>query len=259
MMYLLKKILLQFFMPLPFSLALCVAGLALLWFTRRQKAGKLLTTVGVVLLTLSSYGFVSDLLIGRLERQNSPLILSTQADLKTQPPIKWIVVLGGGNLSDTRRPGKSYLTAASLFRVVEGIRIYRESPGARLIVSGGPTNNAIPEAETMAQVAESLGVPKQDVVLDPVSKDTEAQAHRIQEMVNGEQFILVSSAYHLPRALSLFRSLGLNPLAAPVDYRTGNQGPGPDAFFPGALNVRKSELAIHEDLGLIWYRLRGRN
>ena len=258
-MYLLKKIVTEFFMPLPFSLGLCFIGLGFLWFTARQKTGRLLVTAGVVLLALFSYGFVGDLLMNPLEKPYAPLVLNTQPDGGTRPSTqaKWIVVLGSGNLADARAPGRTFLTASSMFRVVEGVRLYRQLPGAKLILAGGPTNNPVSEAETMSQTAVDLGVPKQDIVLEPVAKDTEGQAQTIQALVKDDQFILVSSGFHLPRALFLFRKRGLAPIPAAVDYRAANGGPFSDDFFPQAPNIRKLELAIHEYLGMMWYRVRG--
>jgi uncharacterized SAM-binding protein YcdF (DUF218 family) len=261
-MYLLKKILTQMFMPLPLALAFGVIGLLFLWFTRRQKTGKILTSAGVILLALFSFGFLPDLLIGRLEKQNAPLVIparSPVAPAADQVSPKWIVVLGSGNLGDPRLPGKTYLTSSSLARVVEGIRLYHAFAGTKLMFCGGPTNNSVPEAETMAQTAQDLGVPRDDILLEPFSMDTEDQAARVKELVKADQFILMSSAFHLPRALALFRKLGLNPIPAPVDYRAGSEGPTTDALFPQATNVRKLELGIHEHLGLLWYWVRGKD
>ena len=72
-MFLFKKLVAPFLMPVPVCLALLVAGLALLWFTRRQRAGKSLATAGALLLVLFGYGFASNRLLVSLERQYPPV------------------------------------------------------------------------------------------------------------------------------------------------------------------------------------------
>jgi len=259
-MFLLKKLLTQLVMPLPLSLAFVLLGLLLLWFTRKQRTGRILTTIGVLLLVLSSYGFLPDLLMGRLEKQNPPLVITPESRLTSNKPnAKWIVVLGSGNLSDPYVPGKTNLTASSLFRVVEGIRLYRTLPGSRLLLCGGPTSNFVPEAETMGQTARDLGVPPEDIVLEPSSMDTSEQAVRVKELVREDRFIVISSAFHLPRALALLRKVDLNPIPAAVDYHAGDGSLLPGMLFPQANNIRKMELGLHEHVGLLWYRMRGQS
>ena len=71
--------------------------------------------------------------------------------------------------------------------------------------------------------------------------------------MGNEQFILVTSATHMPRAMSLFKSLGLNPIAAPTSYYKGN-------FSSSFINLRASsfylsKIAIHEYIGILWSKL----
>jgi uncharacterized SAM-binding protein YcdF (DUF218 family) len=251
-MYLIKKLITQAFMPLPVALGLCVAGLVLLWFTRKQKTGKGFITAGVILLILTSYSTLPDRLLSALEQENAPFVSQSQP----LNEIKWIVILGSGNMSQPGTARDTALTSSSLFRVVEGVRLHRSLPQAKLLFCGGPTNNETPEAETMAQAALALGVPEQDIAREATSLDTADQVERVKEIVKSDKFILVSSAFHLPRAMFLFKRSGLEPTPDAVDYRAGDHGPPPDAVFPQSTNIRKFEIAIHEYLGMLWYRLR---
>src|ERR1041384_3333784 len=124
-MFLFKKIVAPLLFPFPLCLLVMAGGLILLWFTRKQKAGKILLTIGFALLSLLSYGRVSVSLLQPLERSYAPL--------QSVPPgseIKWVVVLGGGASSDLGVPLAARLSEASLARVIEGIRLHRQIPGS---------------------------------------------------------------------------------------------------------------------------------
>ena len=260
-MFLFKKIMGPLLFPLSLCLEIILLGLVFLWFTRRQRTGKLLVTLGTLLILLLSYRPVPDMLLKPLERQYSPVTsFETVESLapQTSGPFKWIVVLSGGQTSDPYLPLASRLSGASLIRLVEGIQLSKELPGARLILSGGIVFDRVPEAEVMAQVARSLGVKQQDLILESASRDTEEQARRIKELVGKDPFVLVTSASHMPRTVALFKKSGLEPLPCPVGHQVKeSQGCSPGIFFPGVGNLGKAEMAFYEYLGLTWAKLRG--
>ena len=98
-----------------------------------------------------------------------------------------------------------------------------------------------------------LGVPAQDIVLDRKSKNTEEEAVFIFPTVGKAPFVLVTSASHMPRAMGLFRKLGMNPIAAPTDYLAkGHRSWEPDTVFPGYYGLYESERAVYEYLGITW-------
>lgn len=259
-MFIFKKIVAPFFFPLPLCLALLLVGLALLWFSRRQRAGKILVSAGTGLLLLFSYSPIPNLALRNLEGSYPPLLVGagSQADSREHQAVKWIVVLGGGHTSDPTLPVTSQIGDESLCRVVEGVRLYKAGLGRKLIFSGGAVFDPVPESQVMARVALILGVNPQDIVQESTSRDTEEEARLLKPMVGPEPFILVTSASHLPRAMAMFRKLGLAPVAAPAGniIRQAHQlhiG----AFFPGSEALRRAEIALHEYLGLAWARLRG--
>jgi len=89
-------------------------------------------------------------------------------------------------------------------------------------------------------------------------KDSKDQAREVENIVNDERFILVTSAAHMPRVMVLFKKQGLAPIPAPTDYRIKTrQSINPGMFFPSASNLLNAENAIHEYLGMIWAKLRG--
>lgn len=248
-----------------FPLSLCVellfAGLILVWFTRKQKAGKLLVTAGAVLLTALSYGPIPRLLLNPLEGRY-PAVGAQALAMPTPPSnethARWIVVLGGGHTADERLPVTSQISPESLARLVEGVRLYKQWPKTKVVVSGGRDFDSGPEAEPIASVAQILGVSPSDLVIENESLDTEDQARRVEPIVGGSEFFLVTSASHMPRALALFHRRGMRPIPAPADYDLkGSGGFAPSQLYPQAGNIRRAEKAMYEYLGLVWARLRG--
>jgi uncharacterized SAM-binding protein YcdF (DUF218 family) len=259
-MFLFKKIVAPFLMPVPFCVLLLLVGLFLLWFTRRQRAGKLFVTAGTLLLTLLGYGFASDGLLWRLERSHAPVAAAEAAAAATGRPMRWVVVLGGSSSADAGLPPAERLSEASLARLVEGVRLQRQLPGGRLLLSGGSVFGSDPDAETMRALALELGVEPAAIVLDSVSPDTESQAQAIHTQLGVEEFFLVTSASHMPRALALFRKAGTNPLPAPTHFLAqGSRGLSPADFFPSSGGLRKSETFVYEYLGLAWAKMRGKS
>jgi len=260
-MFILKKIISAFLYPLPISLLLSFLGLYLLWFTTKQKAGKVLVSVGLVILTLFSYRVVADRLLRPLERQYDTFeITSSSAVPKTgdESAIKFVVVLGGGHTSDPELPLLSQINTSPLVRLMEGIRIYKKYPGVKLLLSGGGTLDPLSEAEVMARIAREMGIPDRDIILESKSKNTRDEALFIKPIVGNELFVLVTTASHIPRSMALFKKLGMNPIPSPIGHSVKDgQGLSHYSFFPSPGNIQKTELAIHEYLGITWAKLRG--
>lgn len=254
-MFFFKKLVAPFLMPVPFCLALVFAGLALLWLTRRQRAGKWLATVGASALLVLGYGAVSGSLLATLERQHAPV-----ADVSAAAGrVRWVVVLGGGSSADEGLPAVMRLSEGSLARLVEGVRLQRQLPESRLLLSGGSVFGSAPDAETMRALAVGLGVDPSTLELDAVSPDTETQAEVVRARLGTEEFYLVTSASHMPRSLALFRKAGTNPLPAPTHFLTQtDRGLAPADFFPSAAGLRRAEAATYEYLGLAWAKVRGK-
>jgi uncharacterized SAM-binding protein YcdF (DUF218 family) len=251
-MFLLKKLITALILPLNFCFVLVIIG-SLILFTRRRNFGKSLIIAGLCLLFLLSFPPVSGLLTNKLESRYPAL---SNADL-SKSNIRWIVVLGGGHNSSN--PVGSQLSASSLARVVEGVRIYRMKTGRKLLLSGGPVYDRIPNADVMRDEARILGIPDADITLEAKSRDTEEEARFLSPVLNQEEFFLVTSAVHMPRSMALFRQQKMKPIAAPTDYSFQSQNvPLIFRFLPNAGALQQSERALREYLGLLWYRIRGK-
>lgn len=249
-MFLMHKILSRLLFPVPLSLEFLLIGLFLLWFTRRQRAGKALVTCGALLFLGFSNVFLSNALLRPLEHHYPPLVVHSVGGV---PAVGFIAVLGGGGDDDPDVPITSHVSPDLMVRLIEGVRLEREIPGSKLILSGGHDS-----AEGMASVAEALGVTAADIRQLAEPRDTEEESQQIAPIVGSGRFILVTSASHMPRAMGLFKMKGLQPIAAPTDYLTPRRRLELDDFFPDGYKLFKSQTAVYEYLGQAWESLRGK-
>lgn len=261
-MFIFKKIFSKFLFPLPLIFCLFLIGLYLLWFTKKQKLGKIFVSLGAFVLLLLSYSFVPDALLVSLENDyNAYPTVSTENIVTPQnikQPVKYVVVLGAGHTSDPKLPLTSQLSKESLFRLIEGIRIHRVNPTSKLIFTGGGSYNSIATATVMTDLAIELGVNRSEIITETSPKDTKDEARIVKTIVEDSAFILVTSASHMPRSIAIFNKLGMYPTAAPTEHNVKqSQAVGPGLFFPGASNLHKAEKAVYEYLGFIWAKLRG--
>jgi uncharacterized SAM-binding protein YcdF (DUF218 family) len=248
LIFLLKKIITPALMPLALGLSAAWVGVFCWWFRSRLKAGKIIATCGIILITVLSFSATARWIIKPLE-MCYPALTDTGALVN----VKWVVVLGGGQVCEAGLPATVQLGGSSLARLVEGIRIHRELTGSRLLLSGGAVFAPVPESETMAAAARSLGVDADRIFLETASRDTAEQAMMVRSIVKEDETVLVTSAHHMPRAIRLFQQVGLKPIPAPTEYMSKeNPGLSPLDFFPRAAELGKVEAALHEYLGLLW-------
>jgi len=249
----LKKIVGPLLFPVSLCLELLIIGVIILWFSRKQRLGKLLVSFGTILLLILGFNVTSNAILEPLEKKYAPILKPVAIS-----DVKWIVVLGGGHISDPRVPITSQIGGSTLVRLVEGIRLQKLIPGSKLVLSGGRVFDPVPNAKLMADLALLLGVNKENIIIEDASKDTKDQAILIKGILGNDKFVLVTSASHMPRSMALFRKQGMNPIPAPTEHLVKKrQKVSPGMFFPSANNLRKTERAFYEYLGLVWAKLRG--
>jgi uncharacterized SAM-binding protein YcdF (DUF218 family) len=248
MPFLLKKILASLLLPLPISLILLLTGLVTLSHQKIRRFSISCLTSGIALLVIFSIHPVANQLILSLESRYQP-----QQILPTN--IKYIVVLGGGNGGNKRYPPNTQLSSASLSRLVEGIRLYRQNPKTLLVLSGGRVFGAISDANIMNNTAIALGMNKKHMIIEAGSRDTEEEAQHLKPRLKQQAFILVTSAYHMPRAMKTFKKYGMKPVAAPTQFLVSMNRTNPKFYLPTVENLIHSDIAIHEYLGILWLKL----
>lgn len=251
MLFTLKKVLGGMMLPLPLLLLLIALGIALLWFSRFQRTGKLCVSLGWLLLLLLSLQPVADSLLKPIEDK-----YPTWRDEKR---VQYVVVLGGGYTWNPNWAPSSNLINNSLPRLTEGIRLWYENPGSKLIFTGAAAKtNPVSTAEAGARVAESLGIPRSEIIVLDKPKDTEEEAAAVKEAIGDAPFLLVTSASHLPRAMIFFRRAGLTPLPAPANQLAIESPLNPwERAIPSPVWLMHSDRVGYETLGRIWQRLKG--
>ena len=124
-----------------------------------------------------------------------------------------------------------------------------------LVLSGGRVFGSPAEAGVMQNIAVILGVNVNDIKLEAGSRDTHEEALYLQKQLGKQPFLLVTSAYHMPRAMALFTKIGLQPIAAPTQYMSDVDSTRVDAYLPSSNYLVMSDVAIHEYLGIWWGKL----
>lgn len=192
-------------------------------------------------------------LVHRWERQH-PALLNPPA---LQAPTT-IIVLGGGHTPDAQLPVNDQLSRRALGRVVEGVRLYRQIPGSRLVGTGYTDEGGMPQGELLMQTAVALGVPTTDTLQIVQPHDTEAEARACaQKFSPGTSIILVTDAIHMPRALYWFRRAGLDPHPAPTNHYVRNSPQHVTYhFFPELGKLEMTRALFHEWAGLLYARLK---
>lgn len=199
------------------------------------------------LVYLSATAPVADALLGPLEHRFSGI-----DDVRNLPPVRYIVVLGSGYAPRDGIPITAALREDSLARIAEGVRLMRKVHGASLVVSGGASGHETATAIGYAQFAVDFGVDSDSIVKLDKSLDTADEAGSIVAVVGKSPFILVTSAYHMPRAVRLMQLAGMQPIPAPTAQRTTGQVDfGARGWLPSSESLRKTERALHEYLGLM--------
>ncbi|MBA3537742.1 MAG: YdcF family protein [Tatlockia sp.] len=237
--------------PFFLILLLFVFFLILLWLS----ATSLFIRIGFlsvfILFILFSSGWLVEGLTRTLEDGNKPLT-------KVSPSIRWVVVLSGGQAQLTNLPTNDILYGISIKRLIEGLRIYRQLPGSKMLLSGGGYGSDLSEAAHLAELATWFAIPARDIVLETRSMNTVEQVKAIKQFVHDEPFYLVTSAIHMPRSICLCHANGLNPIAAPTDFTLyWSDKLWPIRYLPNAHNFFYLSIAMHELLGKTWAKIRG--
>jgi uncharacterized SAM-binding protein YcdF (DUF218 family) len=216
--------------------------------------GRLLVASGFILLYLVSIGPVSDALIRPLERAYHPLGAAPK-DRKADA----VVVLGGGVRDLTWVGLDPEPSEMSLERVVAAIRLARSAHLPLVLVggSGDPSKPDISEAEAMARAASGLGVPRRDLIVIGKAQNTLESAAAAWERLKGERIILVTSAFHMRRAVGMFRKKGFQVIPAPCGYRSEQRTLTIRSFIPRVDCLHSSHAALAEYLSLAWYGTSG--
>lgn len=220
----------------------------LLWLLRKHRDALRVFLFGMVVLLLTSTGFIPDRLVGSLEWRY-PLFNS---DNTAPGSVQQVIVLGGGFSDNSELPLTQRLPPNATGRLLEGVRIHREHPGSVLVVTGGKGKTAVTQASVMAQIARELGA-GEVVELSEQITNTRSEGLAFAERFGaGTQPVVVTDALHMPRAMIHFEAAGLHPQAAPTNfYNKGGTVKYGWLWLPSIGNIGKLDSAIKEYVGLL--------
>jgi uncharacterized SAM-binding protein YcdF (DUF218 family) len=256
--YFLAKVLWFVLQPSSLMVGAVLAGAALVGTKRRRLARSLLWGGGLALV-IGGLAPLGDVLIQPLEYRFE------RPDLdRVGPSIAGIIVLGGGE--DGQPVGAPQLAALNeaAERYTEAVALARRLPQARLIFSGGSGRLLTaepPEAEAAGRLFEALGVDKSRIALETESRDTFENARLTARLVNpkpDQRWLLVTSAWHMPRAMGCFRKAGFAVEAWPVDYRAPRRLDPTRTYTSIPEGLRRLDFIVREYVGLAAYYVTGR-
>lgn len=260
MFFWLKKLIGYWIMPVPLCLALLVAGLLCLRSPKRNRLGRRLLLAGVVLFFLFSNKYVSTALVRPLETKYPPIeeLTGTSAPA-TLAACKYVVVLGAGNGNTPNVSALNELSTSARARITEAARLLRVMPDARLLVSGPVTGTRGTHATMLEQAAVSLGIDRRRIDRIELARDTEDEANAVKARVGDAPVALITSAWHMPRSVALFRSAKVNAVPCPTDYTSHWDGRfhWRDVLWD-VESVERSSFAVREWVGRLWITLRGK-
>jgi uncharacterized SAM-binding protein YcdF (DUF218 family) len=257
MFFALSKILGFFAVPSNLVLSIGLLGLVLVP-TRFGRAGRRLVYGSVILLAILGLAPVGNALIIPLEDRFPP------ADESRGAPAG-IIVLGGAlspNVS-AARPRVALNEAAERLTIV--VELARRYPDARIIFSGGEASlfyHDGVEAEFALRFLEQMGVTPGRVTLEDRSRNTVENAifsKAIAQPKPGERWLLVTSAYHMPRSIGVFRRAGFEVEPYPVDWRTAGAIDATRPFPTVGDGLRRTDTAVREWVGLAIYWITGKS
>jgi uncharacterized SAM-binding protein YcdF (DUF218 family) len=243
-------------------IALLIGAGAILIWTGWARWGRRFVTIGAILLLVAGLSPLGNALILPLEDR------FPRADLDAPPPPTGFIILGGAEdrLVGSARRAPALNEAAE--RMVEGAILARRFPEAKIAFSGGDPGifyHANTEAEGAETLLTALGVPRDRLILEAKSRDTyenaaflKGELTREGELGPGTRWLLITSAYHMPRAMGAFRKAGFNVEPWPVDYRTRGTADLTRPFDKVSEGLRRVDVAAREWVGLLAYWLGGR-
>jgi uncharacterized SAM-binding protein YcdF (DUF218 family) len=232
---------------------------ALLCYTSHKRFGRALALTAILILFAAATLPLGMVLIEPLENR-------FPGPPPNLPAPDGIIVLGGAIDDFTSAARGQVVFDEGGERLTEAVILAKRYPEARIVYTGGtasfvpgaPSTEALQARKLMAQ----MGVAPDRITIEDKSRNTEENARFTKAIVDpqpSQRWIIVTSAFHMTRAMGVFEKAGFRPIAYPVSFYT--IGRWPDdlrlSFWPGR-NLRIFELALHEWIGLAAYRASGR-
>jgi len=207
----------------------------------------------LVLFYLFATPIVSDSIFKYVERGQ------VRKDISKMPKADAIVVLGGMfNYVKTENGGMNEWGDPDRF--FGGIELYNAGKGSQLIFTGAKMpwadKDQETEGESLKNFAIDMGVPDSVIKISGLVTTTEDESKEVKKLLpTSKNIILVTSAFHMPRSKALFERQGFEVISFPVDSKVSFEATTIIDYFPEGDSFKKSETAIRELIGRLFYRL----
>ena len=242
----LHKILPLIFSPLFFILSIIIFGIII--------GSKKTSFVGVIILIICSMPIVSGKMIAYLE---SDYELNRPSEIDAANAI---VVLSGMVKTIKTKDSLDYEWSEAVDRFFAGIDLFRLNKAPTLIFTRGkvPWSIGLPEGEFLREEAIKLGIPKKDILLTENVENTDQEAKAIKKLfsIDNPKIILVTSAFHMPRAQLVFEAAGISVIPFPVDFKTRAAKLTFMSFIPSASSFASTNFFVREMIGRTYYNLK---
>jgi uncharacterized SAM-binding protein YcdF (DUF218 family) len=252
-----SKILFFFAQPSSVVVILIAAGLLLVHW--RPVAGRRLALAGLALLLIIGLSPLGNALLLPLEDR----FASHVPPIPTEP-IAGILILGGFEDAVVTEKRGGLEVNESAERLVEGVRLARALPNAKVVFTGGSGMlfNKTVAGPAVRQFLIDAGIDPARIVIESQSRDTYENATLTKALLkpaDTDRWLLVTSAYHMPRAVGAFRAAGFRVTPYPVDFRTRGRQDLKGPFGSVAEGMKRTDMAMREWIGLVGYWLGGRS
>lgn len=241
-------------------LLVLVIGALLLYWRPALKWARRMVVIGLVGLIVLGFSPLGRILIWPLEER-----FKAPATLPADGTVAGIIMLGGfedGNVSNAR---KMLTLSDRSERLTETLLLAHRLPHVRIIFTGGAGSlflRAEPAGDRLAAYLIALGIPRERIVIEQKSVNTWQNAVFTKRILNPrttDRYILVTSAWHMPRAVGVFRKAGFNVVPYPVDYQTADSADLARPFPFLATGLTSVDIAVKQWVGLVVYWLTGRS
>jgi uncharacterized SAM-binding protein YcdF (DUF218 family) len=257
MFFVFSKVLGFFAIPSNFIIVSGLLGALLLW-TRFARAGRRLAIGSLILLALLGLSPIGNALILPLE-QRFP-----RWDTSRGAP-DGIVILGGAITPDVSTARSEVALNEAAERITAAVQLARRYPNLRVLFSGGSAALVFQEGtegEFALRLLEDLGLAPERIIIEDKSRNTVENAvysRLLAQPKPNERWLLLTSAYHMPRSIGVFRKAGFSVEAYPVDWRTRGVGDVLRPFATLGDGLRRTDTAVREWVGLFVYWITGRS
>jgi uncharacterized SAM-binding protein YcdF (DUF218 family) len=235
--------------------AFCIVGFILLGL-RIRRAGGVVLTIGIVSLALVGWTPLANWI-------TLPLTERFPVWRDDGRPPDGIIILGGAIKPEVSEARGMVAVNANADRIIAMLDLARRYPRARLVFSGGSGSllgKAVSEAPIAGKLLDDFGLSNGRVILETTSRTTEENAVRTREVVSprpGERWLLVTSSFHMPRAVGIYRKAGFDVEAYPVDFLTTGWNDAGRPFRRLSWGLERADAIAHEWIGLVAARLNG--